>query len=158
MRPIAASAHEAEDKIEVEAADQIRSVSIGKGLFNLQREIEAMNSIEEKVIKVRGETGQIVSPPSSSSSLSSYPIITKKNRMVGFDGYLKQLLDELTGHHCGMRILPIVGSLLPEMSMKIRLLCIILMFLLGLLFLKNLMRLKFLNEFLNKFLNKKNPI
>ncbi|KAH6781320.1 hypothetical protein C2S51_006613 [Perilla frutescens var. frutescens] len=66
----------------------------------LQRKKKVMDY--NKVVKAAAErTGSSV-PPSSSS-------IPPATAMVGFDGYMEQLLDQLTGHHPGRQILPIVG-------------------------------------------------
>ncbi|XP_057774793.1 putative late blight resistance protein homolog R1A-3 [Salvia miltiorrhiza] len=111
-RRIAVSAHDAEDIIELEAADRIHASSTEKNssfLPDLQRIIQDMDFIKEKVIKVKEEIGFINSmdpPPSSSSA----PLAAAKTTsLVGFDGYIEQLLDELTGHDHGRRIIPIVG-------------------------------------------------
>ncbi|KAL1537979.1 putative late blight resistance protein R1A-10 [Salvia divinorum] len=112
MGPIGDAAHEAEDMIEIEAADRIRGESTTKSvkmfLRRLEKMIQGINSIKVKVIKYKEEIGSIISmPPPSSSSSSSSPA-TKKTSMLGFDGYVTQLLDELIGHD-SRRILPIVG-------------------------------------------------
>ncbi|KAL1537967.1 putative late blight resistance protein R1B-16 [Salvia divinorum] len=116
MRRIVDAAHEAEDVIEVEAADRIRGKFTTKSakmlLRRLEKMIQEMSSIKESVIKFKEETGFISSmrrpsPPPSSSS-SSAPCAAKKTTMRGFDRHVAQLLDELIGHD-SRRILPIVG-------------------------------------------------
>ncbi|XP_042029700.1 putative late blight resistance protein homolog R1B-16 [Salvia splendens] len=110
MRRIGDAAHEAEDIIEVEAADRIRGESTAKSLtmlLHLQRIIQDISSIKDEVIKFKDKTGFINSMPPSSSS--SPPRVTKKTTMLGFDRYVAKLLDELTGHDCCRRMLPIVG-------------------------------------------------
>ncbi|KAH6781317.1 hypothetical protein C2S51_006610 [Perilla frutescens var. frutescens] len=81
-------------------------------LLGLQRVIEEMNFIKEKVSKLQEGTGFIIQSsmlaPSSSSS-SAPPPNAKTTTMVGFDGYVEQILDQLTGYHSGRQILPIVG-------------------------------------------------
>ncbi|XP_047969369.1 putative late blight resistance protein homolog R1A-3 [Salvia hispanica] len=115
MSRIRDAAHEAEDIIEVEAADQIRNLSTRKSLPMLLRRLEKimqeMSSIKEKAVKFKEETGSLSSmpplPPSSSPS-SSASGVPKKTTMLGFDHYVAQLLDELIGYN-GRRTLPIVG-------------------------------------------------
>lgn len=115
MRRIADVAHDAEDIIEVHTADRIRAASTPQSpsfLPDLQKRIEDMESIKETVIKLKQETGfkSQQSPYSMPPPSSSVPLETAKTTsMVGFDGYLEQLLDELTGYQSGRRILPIVG-------------------------------------------------
>ncbi|KAH6801366.1 hypothetical protein C2S52_001830 [Perilla frutescens var. hirtella] len=72
--------------------------------------LEEMDSIKEKIIKVKEGTGFInhsTPPPSSSPPLAA--AASKTTAMVGFDGYVDQLLDQLTGHDSRRLILPIVG-------------------------------------------------
>ncbi|XP_047962221.1 putative late blight resistance protein homolog R1B-16 [Salvia hispanica] len=114
MRRVADAAHEAEDLIEVEAADRIRgkytTKSVKMQLRRLEKMVQEMSYIKEKVIKFKEETGFVRSmrrpspPPSSSSARCA----AKKTTMLGFDRYVAQLLDELIGYD-SRRILPIVG-------------------------------------------------
>ncbi|XP_057790018.1 putative late blight resistance protein homolog R1C-3 [Salvia miltiorrhiza] len=109
LRRIAFVAHAAEDITECEATDRVRAVSTKKRLqmlLHLQRIIDGMFSIEEKVIKFKEETGCINRQPSYSTSSAAS---VKTAAMVGFDGYLVQLLDQLTGQPPERRIISIVG-------------------------------------------------
>ncbi|XP_047962834.1 putative late blight resistance protein homolog R1A-3 isoform X2 [Salvia hispanica] len=115
MRPIGHAAREAKDMIEVEAAHQITTLSASKSLtmlLRLEKMIREMSSITDKVIKFKEETPSVRSTPQpsslSSSSSSPVPRAANKTSMLGFDGYMAQLLDELIGHD-SRRILPIVG-------------------------------------------------
>ncbi|XP_047947604.1 putative late blight resistance protein homolog R1A-10 [Salvia hispanica] len=112
MKPIGDAAHEAEDVTEVEAADQICGRESSTMFLRVDKIIQEMISIKEKVIKFKEETPSITSmrpppPPSSPSSSASYA--TKKTTMLGFDGYVAQLLEELTRNVPHRLILPIVG-------------------------------------------------
>ncbi|XP_047962835.1 putative disease resistance protein At1g50180 [Salvia hispanica] len=112
MRLIGDAAREAEDMIEVEAADRIIASSATKSLLMLhclKKMIREMSPIKEKAIKFKEETPSVSSmPPPSLPSSSSAPRAANKTTMLGFDGYVAQLLDELIGHD-SRRILPIVG-------------------------------------------------
>lgn len=109
---IAVASQKAEDIIEVEAADQIRDGSTEKSpsfSHNLQKIIQDMDSIiRDEVIKMKEERP---SEEQLHSSSMDHPSTTAKTAttMVGFGGYLEQVLDELTGYHSGRRVLPIVG-------------------------------------------------
>ncbi|KAH6758296.1 hypothetical protein C2S51_018531 [Perilla frutescens var. frutescens] len=115
VRRIAVAAHNAEDIIEVEAADRIRAASTQQSpsfLPDLQKIIQDMDFIKENVIKAKEETRFITRQPTSSvtpPSSSASPATAKATTMVGFNGYLEQLLDELTGKQSDRRILPVVG-------------------------------------------------
>ncbi|KAL1551309.1 putative late blight resistance protein R1B-16 [Salvia divinorum] len=108
MRRIAAAAHEAEDAIEVEAADRTHAAaSTQQSPSFFHKIIQDMDSITENVAKVKEETGFIKPLPSPSRSLPPPPLATAS--IVGFDSYLERLWDQLTGHHAGRMIIPIVG-------------------------------------------------
>ena len=109
MRRIAAAAHEAEDAIEVEAADRIHAAaSTQQSPSFFHKVMQDMDYIMEKVVKIKDETGFIKSFSSPSPSPSpSLPLETAS--IVGFDSYLKRLWDQLAGHHAGRIIIPIVG-------------------------------------------------
>ncbi|KAI3464089.1 hypothetical protein Pfo_020752 [Paulownia fortunei] len=102
---IACAAYAAEDVIESHVVDQIHAGSTGTGnatsisLLDLQKVIEDMDSIKEKVMK------PTYSPPATSSR----PLTTGKNTMVGFDDHLIQLMERLTGQQSNRQIIPIVG-------------------------------------------------
>ncbi|XP_047958127.1 putative late blight resistance protein homolog R1A-4 [Salvia hispanica] len=108
MRLIGDAAREAEDMIEVDAAHRISASSATETLTmtpRLETMIREMSSIKDKVIEFKEETPSACSMPPPSSSSSSPAI---KTTMLGFDGYVAQLLDELIGND-SRRILPIVG-------------------------------------------------
>ncbi|KAH6781318.1 hypothetical protein C2S51_006611 [Perilla frutescens var. frutescens] len=127
LRRIADVAHEAEEMINVEAAYGIRVGSSSKSRImsrKLKKITQEMDCIKEKAMNAEEEkcsyaedlgkeqTGflnqQLTSSLPSSSS-SAPPANAKAATMVGFDGYVEQLLGQLTGNHSGRQILPIVG-------------------------------------------------
>ncbi|KAL1537980.1 putative late blight resistance protein R1A-10 [Salvia divinorum] len=109
MRPIGDAAHEAEDVIEVDAADRICGRESPTMLLRVEKIIQEMISIKEKVVKFKEETPSITSMPPPPPPPSSTSRAAKKTTMLGFDGYVAQLLDELTRNVSHRRILPIVG-------------------------------------------------
>ncbi|KAL8547401.1 hypothetical protein ACS0TY_006940 [Phlomoides rotata] len=126
---IASAAHAAEDVIESYIVDEILAGSIEEGssllrnmqlkdskscpervMQDLRKIMEDMDSIKEKVMKVKEVRGcKAELPYSSISASSSTPLTARKSNMVGFDGYLIHLLEELTGHQTDRKIIPIVG-------------------------------------------------
>ncbi|KAL8547392.1 hypothetical protein ACS0TY_006932 [Phlomoides rotata] len=122
-RQITSAAHSAEDVIESHIVDQIlpqdmiqSPIVFGSNIplvmLDLRNIIQDMDSFGERVMKVEKERGCKVElpPQSSTAAASSRPPTAGKSNMVGFDGYLLQLLDELTGPYKPDRqIIPIVG-------------------------------------------------
>lgn len=107
VRRIAVAAHEAEDIIEVEAADRIQAASTQQCpsyLLNLHKIIQDMDFIRENAIKAKEESGIFINQQATYSMPSP-----STSKIVGFEGYVEQLLDELTGQHYSRKIIPIVG-------------------------------------------------
>ncbi|KAI3464090.1 hypothetical protein Pfo_020753 [Paulownia fortunei] len=124
-RQIASAAYEAEDVIESHVVDQIHAESTGNSnsisLLDLQKVIEKMDAIKEKAMKVNEKRGSKDAQPKDSMECldfikekvtkltSSRTLPVGNNTMVGFDDYLIQLMDGLTGQQCDRLIIPIVG-------------------------------------------------
>ena len=135
---ITAAAHEAEDLIESQLVDQILAgstinqdrksfkflldlqTSIKKKIMkaintkpfdkSLKKIIQKMDSIKKKVVKVEdGSRFKDEQPKYSVPADSSRPLITRKTTMMGFDEYLIQLMDVLTGQQCSRQIISVVG-------------------------------------------------
>ncbi|XP_057780118.1 probable disease resistance RPP8-like protein 2 [Salvia miltiorrhiza] len=104
-RRIATAAHAAEDLFESHVVWRIRTHE--KNSLDLQKVIVDMDLVREKVLKVKEERGIRYEQPTANSSRS-----VASNReaiMVGFGGYLDQLLDLLTGNQSSRQIISIVG-------------------------------------------------
>ncbi|XP_057780779.1 putative late blight resistance protein homolog R1A-10 isoform X2 [Salvia miltiorrhiza] len=104
-RWIATAAHAAEDLFESHVVWRIRTHE--KNSLDLQKVIVDMDLVREKVLKVKEERGVRYEQPTANSSRS-----VASNReaiMVGFGGYLDQLLDLLTGNQSSRQIISIVG-------------------------------------------------
>lgn len=118
---IASAAHAAEDAIESHVVDQIRAKSVS--LLDLQTVIQGMDSVKEKVVKVKEEGIKLgfeddqPRPPtyptsSATTTASSTPLITtgaEKSMMVGFEDELTKLVGALTGDQPRLQIIPILG-------------------------------------------------
>ncbi|KAL8529758.1 hypothetical protein ACS0TY_006986 [Phlomoides rotata] len=110
---IAIAAHKAEDAIESHVVDRILAGSTGDDraqtrsnvLLDLQKIIEEVDSITEKARELKEERG-LKSPIFADSSTS---LTTGKTRMVGFNSYVVQLSDWLTGQQSNRQIIPISG-------------------------------------------------
>ncbi|KAL8493081.1 hypothetical protein ACS0TY_024339 [Phlomoides rotata] len=91
--------------------------------LHLRKILKDMDSIKEKAIKVKEERQferaikvkeeergcRVESPNSSMATSSQRTHSAGKSNMVGFNGYLTHLLEELTGHQSDRKIIPIVG-------------------------------------------------
>ncbi|XP_047948903.1 putative late blight resistance protein homolog R1B-17 [Salvia hispanica] len=135
---IIGAAHAAEDLIESQLVDQILAgstvnqdrksfkflldlqTSIKKKIMkaintkpfdkSLKKIIQKMDSIKKKVVKVEdGSRFKDEQPKYSVPADSSRPLITRKTTMMGFDEYLIQLMDVLTGQQCSRQIISVVG-------------------------------------------------
>ncbi|KAL8522723.1 hypothetical protein ACS0TY_012892 [Phlomoides rotata] len=111
---IVRAAHEAEDITESHIVNQIlpESAEISdvrlhhRCLFGLQKVIQDMDSIKDKVLKIKEEESgfNYQKPPNSTP-----PTTTEQNRMVGFENELMQLKDVLIGQQSSRQIISIVG-------------------------------------------------
>ncbi|KAH6788415.1 hypothetical protein C2S51_003421 [Perilla frutescens var. frutescens] len=111
---IAHAAHTAEDVIESHIVDQIHA-----GVFeqapsfsiDLHQIIQGIDQIKEEIGQVEEKSGikNKKRKYSSAAAASSEPLPTGKTTMVGFDEYLDQLLDDLTGLEPRRQVIPIVG-------------------------------------------------
>ncbi|KAH6758413.1 hypothetical protein C2S51_018648 [Perilla frutescens var. frutescens] len=113
-REIVAAAQAAEDIFESHIVDLINDGFTEKTpslQFDLQKLKEGMDFIKEKVIKVEEERGfrHKRSKVSEPSALISRTHATGNTTMVGFDGYLSQLMDRLTALQSDRQLIPIVG-------------------------------------------------
>ncbi|KAH6781524.1 hypothetical protein C2S52_001733 [Perilla frutescens var. hirtella] len=113
---IVSAAYAAEDVIEYSImVCGIRARSTEKRpnlLVDLQMIIEDMDFIKEKVVKVKEERAfedqHLINYMPTRTAISKPP--TNGNpTMVGFDGYLIQLLEWITGQQLDRKIIPIVG-------------------------------------------------
>ncbi|KAL8547406.1 hypothetical protein ACS0TY_006945 [Phlomoides rotata] len=111
-RQIASAAHSAEDLIESHIVDQILAGSTEEvsNFSDLLKIIQEIDSVKEKVVKVKEERGKTVelpeSPIAAAAAAASRP---GKSNMVGFGDYLIRLLEELTGEQSDRQIIPVVG-------------------------------------------------
>ncbi|KAL8547345.1 hypothetical protein ACS0TY_006897 [Phlomoides rotata] len=79
-------------------------------LPDLQKVLENMDSVKERVIKLKEERGfKDVLPTHSMPAASSSSLTTEKTSVVGFEGYFLQLLDWLTTQQSDQQIISITG-------------------------------------------------